>query len=104
VLQVVIGTTKCVVEVSHSVSAFLVVYSCIADCRSELRWSVRDAHLYWRPPFKSPFFDSHQFGGCWGGVSLALLVLNSGELVGGVSFPAPVLLCAAPVLLPLLKP
>jgi hypothetical protein len=30
-------------------------------------------------------------------VSLALVV-NSGELVGGVSFPAPVLLCAAPVL------
>jgi hypothetical protein len=66
--------------------------SLIADCRSELRWSVRDARLYWRPPFKSPFFDPHQFGGCWGGVSLAL-VLNSGELVGGVSFPAPVLLC-----------
>ena len=29
-------------------------------------------------------------------LSLAL-VLNSGELVDGVSFPAPVLLCAAPV-------
>jgi hypothetical protein len=48
-------------------------------------------------------FTPISFGERWGGVSLAL-VLNSGEIVGGVSFPALVLLCAAPVLLPLLKP
>ena len=70
-------------------AALLVGLSCIADCGGELRWSVRDARLYVDRQLNPLSLALISLEGA-GAASLYLaLVLNSEELVVGVSFHQP---------------